>query len=677
MATGKAESWFWSEIDAAQNGGAGDLAKLFKMEDVKNPGLMGDHQPSAQSTLLAREIIQNSADAAADLSRTLSGDLPPFEMKFRFESLIGDAKVALLSALSLQGHGEQWSQAEQGFPDHQKARRAIGLPNVDWLDALYDDAPLRILRIDEHGTSGMYGNFEGGTSRLYLALVALGITEKADGSGGSFGYGKAGLIAASAMRVVVAYTRFSERNDDPGITRRLLGMTYWGRHVIGEKQFTGFARFGVRDASTAWPFENEEADQIAALLGMEDRSSGGAEKYGTSFLVIEPTVQPDDLRVAIERNWWPAILGESEIRLHADIEEVSGDGSVARFTPRPKSNKDLHAFIRGYELADRAHENAKSDEFRKDLGSQWEGDSGLALGWIGLAADTTAGGWSYAHSTSGTADSVDESGSESTEISHASLVALVRGPRMVVEYLPIRTGSPFVRGTVIADPEVDDLLRQTEPKAHDAWQFRGVDEDSAEPRAIKVAETINRKIKDAVREFRRRLRPPVLNPDQIILPEFQRLFASILKGKGPGPLPPPVGERDVYISVNPKSAAFQGGKLITTELDVTIKLAESFRMPLATELSDDDEARATIQFAWQFIEGGKASAVRQPLKVNPPEGLGWLPDPASENVFVGPLGRSLVNFRVVTAPYASDWTGRIVVDCTVTAGDGKQNVGNA
>jgi len=283
MVKRKKDPWFWSEIDAAQNGGAGDLAKLFKMEDVKNPGLMGQQPPSAPATLLAREVIQNSADAAADLRSSATGEVPPFEMTFKFETLVGPEKASLIKELALDGHGDQWLSAEQMIGNHEKARRAIGLPNVDWLEALHDDAPLRILRIDERGTSGMYGNFKGGTSRLYVALVALGITEKADGSGGSFGYGKAGLIAASAMRVVVAYTRFHERADDAGVTRRLLGMTYWGRHIIGEKQFTGFARFGVRDDATAWPFENEEADQVAASLGMEDRSGGGVENLGTSF----------------------------------------------------------------------------------------------------------------------------------------------------------------------------------------------------------------------------------------------------------------------------------------------------------------------------------------------------------------------------------------------------------
>ena len=85
------------------------------------------------------------------------------------------------------------------------------------------------------------------TAGWYLALVSLGYTVKAPGAGGSYGYGKAGLIGASSTRTVIAYTCFKEREDDLGVTRRLLGMTYWGQHDVGGRSFTGFARLGRED----------------------------------------------------------------------------------------------------------------------------------------------------------------------------------------------------------------------------------------------------------------------------------------------------------------------------------------------------------------------------------------------------------------------------------------------
>ena len=104
---------------------------------------------------------------------------------------------------------------------------------------------------------------------------------KEEGSGGSYGYGKAGLIAGSAIRTVVAYTCFRERPDDPGVTRRLLGMTYWGQHEMGTDSFTGFARFGFYSDGWVRPFENDEADMVAKSLGIKLRDPGDLDDLGT------------------------------------------------------------------------------------------------------------------------------------------------------------------------------------------------------------------------------------------------------------------------------------------------------------------------------------------------------------------------------------------------------------
>ena len=54
----------------------------------------------------------------------------------------------------------------------------------------------------------MGGPFTGTKSKMYLALVSIGFTVKHSGAGGSYGYGKAGLIRGSAIDTVVAYSCF-------------------------------------------------------------------------------------------------------------------------------------------------------------------------------------------------------------------------------------------------------------------------------------------------------------------------------------------------------------------------------------------------------------------------------------------------------------------------------------
>ena len=82
----------------------------------------------------------------------------------------------------------------------------------------------------------MYGAFEGAKSKMFLALISVGYTVKGSGSGGSYGYGKAGLIAGSSTRTVYAYSCFAPQEDDvvdgKPVTRRFLGMSYWGQHSV-------------------------------------------------------------------------------------------------------------------------------------------------------------------------------------------------------------------------------------------------------------------------------------------------------------------------------------------------------------------------------------------------------------------------------------------------------------
>ncbi|MBA4156185.1 MAG: hypothetical protein H0X65_01760 [Gemmatimonadetes bacterium] len=142
-------------------------------------------------------------------------------------------------------------------------RARVGLGPTDCLETLDTDVPLRVLRITESGASGMYGQWEQNKSHMYLALLSIGFTEKFSGAGGSYGYGKAGLINGSRIRSVVAYTCFREQENGPGVTRRLLGVTYWGPNDCAGSNHPGIATFSRGSAGAIRPFENDEADEVA------------------------------------------------------------------------------------------------------------------------------------------------------------------------------------------------------------------------------------------------------------------------------------------------------------------------------------------------------------------------------------------------------------------------------
>jgi len=72
--------WFWEEVNPEHSGSSGDLAKLFRNDSVKEPGVMARNAPPRNVTVMAREVIQNAWDAALEWQRDRarsSGSYPP------------------------------------------------------------------------------------------------------------------------------------------------------------------------------------------------------------------------------------------------------------------------------------------------------------------------------------------------------------------------------------------------------------------------------------------------------------------------------------------------------------------------------------------------------------------------------------------------------------------------
>src|SRR5690606_16124534 len=102
--------WDWEKTTPWHSGSSGDLSKLFKNEPVKNPGVLAVNAPSDRATLLAREVIQNSWDAAIELQRT-DDNAPQFEIEFEYRDLTGDARRAAMEAMDQIGRarvGKEW-----------------------------------------------------------------------------------------------------------------------------------------------------------------------------------------------------------------------------------------------------------------------------------------------------------------------------------------------------------------------------------------------------------------------------------------------------------------------------------------------------------------------------------------------------------------------------------------
>lgn len=208
-------SWHWERFDPTRTSLSGDVSKLFRNEPIEAPGILSVNKLPSDASMLAREVIQNSWDsgleAQQDSTQRSTADRAPdieqltypgFDLVFEFQSVSGSRKKDLVSALALDELADRVTDCEEQaatINDRNNIRKVLGLPDQSCLDQLDDHTtPLKFLVITETGTTGMYGPW-GKDSRMYLALASLGYTPKKEG-GGSFGYGKAGMIRGSATR---------------------------------------------------------------------------------------------------------------------------------------------------------------------------------------------------------------------------------------------------------------------------------------------------------------------------------------------------------------------------------------------------------------------------------------------------------------------------------------------
>jgi len=496
----------------------------------------------------------------------------------------------------------------------------------DCFGSLRGGGPLQCLVISERAACGMHGPWRGPESKLYRALLSVGFANETGGAGGSFGYGKAGLIGASALRTVIAYTCFRERPDDPGITRRLLGATYWGQHSDRDSWCTGFATLGAQGAG-AVPLSNDQADDMARQLGLDVRDPGQISDLGTTMLVVEPTVEPTDLLTAVERSWWPA-LEDSAQRFNVVIRSQDG----TRLVPRPKRDEVLASFIDAYELATMPAGKRESCKRVQLRGAGYD-----RLGVLGMVSDP--GGWSFP-------DADPHASPDDAAVDHRSLIALMRDPRMVVEYLDSGRKDPFVRGVFVADESVNDVLRSTEPKAHDSWQ-------PGETENKQVAQGVLERIRRHVDSYRKDLRPPSPPPESIDLPFVDRLMRKLMSSRGRRPVGPHAENRDVSINLRHHAEPTADGR-IELHGEATVGFSEHF---------EGDRAQVEVAIGYRYLEEDRLGE-RVDLAVEAPPG--WVTVADDINCFSGELVRGAdARFVFFSTPYAAEWTGKLIVNANV------------
>lgn len=517
-------AWKWLETSEYGGQDGSVLTKLFK----------GKENLTSEE-LLAREVIQNSWDAARVHQVKHPGT--HFGMVFRFVSLTGADKSEFVRVAGL----DSLKRRRDAIPDDSELDDETALRNLD-----DPSAELRILYLEDYGSHGLFGDPEKlkSKSHLFKALYLVGGTGKTGedaAQGGSFGFGKSAFVRASGTNTVIAHSAFEALDDDP-VTRRLVGWTWWPGHRLEDEDYEGRAIFGQHVQEHVVPYVDASAGALAQQLGLPVRDETDPGLLGTTFLLVDPVVDPEKLREAVEVHWWPAL--EDHL---IDVRIIDYDGST--LVPRPSKQPWLVPYIEAYRIATQVSQIVDSDKQRRPS-DRWQKTRGIEPGALGLVVSDV----------------------EVPEDRTGPCVALVRSPRMVIDYKPFLRKSLPIYGTFVASSDEDPLLRLTEPPAHDLWDIKEHADTPSD--ATAAARTAYERIRRAVMEFADEFQPPPPQDGQR-LTLMAQLLSSFLRNK---PIPPPAEIEPISIQFHrPERAVMVEDGLIAIEAGIRIGVTDSFK----------------------------------------------------------------------------------------------------
>lgn len=600
--------WHWTEISDLGGASGGLASKVFRNID----GL-------APEDLLAREVIQNSWDASRKLNSTRpKKDKVPFRMEFVFKSLAGKEKDQFLQASGILEIYEQSKSMKKNESERAKVE----------FDRILASETIEVLTCSDFGAHGLYGSMNlKNSSILFRAIYMFGDTGKDDdsGSGGSYGFGKSAFIRGSSIGTVFAYSSFEPFEGDK-TTRRFVGASFWGSHsTTSGKDLEGRAFYGDPKAEKAgWPYEDQDADKMAKLLGMNIRTAENPSELGTSLLLVQPQVTPDLLLKSIEKWWWPAIID-------GDMEVVVVNSQGDKLFPRPKSNTFVAPFLRPYEIiSERAKISSVLNE--KIISAGWQQVSGIDCGKSVLRVATE-----------------EELNLEPEgEGARFPKIALMRSPKMIIEYKSYERRRVPVRGVYVASSEADNHLKNTEPAQHSHWDTKkGSDIPEL---STAIATGVLNRLAQGLTTFIDEVNPQAPN-ERETLNLYSDLMKGFLSGKKAGPPPAPKASKmPIEIQFTESPSAHAHKNQVSTKAKFKIAISAN---------SDEAEYQVKVMADFQILEDESDSGEKWPCHVSlvkPNKNFKVI----GTNELVGTLKRGeVLEVAVESDLYESNWTSKL------------------
>lgn len=627
-------AWLFHPFRPAQANIDGNISKLFNTGDSVPPRdfeeiVNRDDEAAVSAVIYGREGIANCVDAspAAQTGRGVLG------LEFCFERFEGDVARNYRRLLGLDTLTSRSSSSQVD------RRKDLGLSAEDCLNS--GDLSLRILTVIESAGGGMPGGLEDPDSVLLRALMNIGEAQTRPGAAGSYGFGKAAVAQASRIRVLLAYTCTPESESPDGVTRRLLGLTYWGTHRIDGVKYPGWGLFGKVSGGDVSALEDEEADAMAELLDIPVRNPAIAEDRGTTFMIVDPSFGAEELKGAVQVFWWPLLQRTRDF--HIDLTIWDEDGSQVS-AEVDSDHSLLGPFVRSFLDAEAARSAIEPVEEKARVVRK------------GLAGVTSLAVKDEASPISG------------------SLVALMRSPLMVVKYEKVKGAMPDVLGVFVAHESANENLRRVEPAEHDKWHAKKVAGLQASPEDIRVSKSVGSELKEAVGCLRETDPEPVRG-----IAAFSQFFPAI-DAKSAGPRPPrpdrkPKKQRLVRVhlvhAVGEIEEVMRPRRLVETDGSLKAKaVAKFFLDPERAKRVKKEFLDATVTIGARFEEDGSAGEWHPAEVVQLVAGSEGKFERVSGDVefpavFEGrfEVGEN-VYFEIETSSYQPDWTIDLFFDCS-------------
>jgi hypothetical protein len=320
--SGERMKWNFCKQQARQRDRESMGGEFFNDESIKNA-----------ASALVREGIQNSLDARRKQS---DGKLSAASVRIFVSGRSG--------AVSAGQCGRYFAGAWEHFDARRDKLKRAPTP--------IDCCPYLVF--EDFGTTGLTGDFRsnclvpGQANPFYCFARAEGITDKAEGRGGSWGVGKLIFPRSSNARTVLFCTR---RWDDQKVLT--MGSMTLPSRTVGGANYTPDAWLGVveggDEAGIVLPSERpEDADEFSSTFGLKR-----GKEPGLSLVV--PWYDEEDFTVnslveAVLHGWfYPILSGELSVTIESPSERVAiNSASIAEHveTLHEKSQEALKNNIR-------------------------------------------------------------------------------------------------------------------------------------------------------------------------------------------------------------------------------------------------------------------------------------------------------------------------------------------